>query len=114
MTLYDVIRFISIATFGAGVGFMVLINVISFKVLRQPKKFGFLWWHITAISLSFLCLGVVAVEQVAGRLGDPPTWRGPVVLTGTTLFLIAQFIIFNIERRRLVDKQAREVAANVR
>lgn len=108
--VFDVVRFAAFATFGVGAGFMVLTNIMAFMVLRPPKKLGFLWWHVTSISISFLCLGLVSVEHVSGKLGDPPGWRSAVVLFGTVLFLIAQIIIFRVERKRLIQKRAFDVA----
>lgn len=114
MTVFDIVRYAVFATFGVGVGLMALTNLIAFRVLRPPRRIGFLWWHITAISLSFLCLGVVSIEYVTGELGDPPGWRAATVLLGTTLFMVAQWIIFNVERQRLVNKQAIAVVDSVR
>lgn len=113
MHLFDVIRFIAFFTFGLGMGLCALTNVIAYKVLRPPERLGFLWWHVTSISLSFGCIGVVAVEAVASRLGNPPSWRGVVVLVGTTLFLVAQAIIFKVEKQRLVYQKAQAQLAAV-
>lgn len=110
MTFFDLVRMAVFALFGIGIGFMLLTNVIAFMVLRPPKKLGFLWWHVTAISLSFLCLGIVATERVVGSLGDPPGWRSALVLFGMTLFATAQAIIFGVERQRLVADRAMKVA----
>lgn len=106
MTLFDVLRFVIFTTFGLGVGFMLITNVIAYQVLRPPRELGFLWWHVTGISLSFLCLGVVAVDRAVSKLGDPPTWRTFVTLAGCLLFAVAQTIIFNVERQRLVQARA--------
>lgn len=109
LSAFDLIRVLAFGTFGIGVGFMVLTNIMAFMVLRPPQKLGFLWWHVTAISISFLCLGTVAVDIVAGKLGDPPNWRSGVTLVGTTLFMVAQMIIFTVERARLVGRHAEQV-----
>ncbi len=111
MRLFDLIRYWSFLTFGIGCGFMLLTNYISFRVLRPPKKVGFLWWHVTAVSVSFACLGFISVEYVGGKLGDPPGWRSGVVVVGTSLFALAQVLIFNVERSRLVQKRALGQAA---
>lgn len=113
MTLYDLVRVLVFATFGGGMGFAILTNVIAFQVLRPPHKLGFLWWHVTSITLAFLFIGIVAVERVAGALGDPPSWRTFVCAAGTSLFLVAQIIIFLVERGRLIHKKAIEAAAAV-
>lgn len=112
----DFIRAACFVMFGVGVTFMVLTNVIAFLVLRpQPqielgkRKLGFLWWHVSAISLSFLCYGAVSLDAVQQRVNEPElTWRSPVVLIGSIVFAAAQVIIFTIERRRLVHARARE------
>lgn len=109
LTAFDVMRLLIFASFGIGIGFMVLTNMIAFMVLRPPKKLGFLWWHITSISLSFLCIGIVATERVAGDLGEPITWRTPLVLFGMLLYMVAQAIIFSVERQRLVLSRANAV-----
>lgn len=114
VTLFDFIRFGVFATFGVGIGFMLLTNFIAWKVLRPAQKLGFLWWHVTSISLSFICIGIVATERVVSRLGDPPGWRSVLTLTGMTLYAVAQVIIFNVERSRLIQKRAFEKAAGVR
>lgn len=103
---FDIVRLASFAAFGLGVGFMVVTNYIAFRVLRPPHRIGFLWWHVTAISAAFLCFGVVAVERVVGRLGNPSTWYGWVTLVGAILFFVSQLLIFRVERARLVEKQA--------
>lgn len=109
-TPFDLVRLAVFLTFGVGIGFMLLVNVISFMVLRPPKKLGFLWWHVTSISLSFLCIGVVATERVVSKVGDPPGWRSVLVLVGMTLYAVAQALIFSVERKRLVFQRARAVA----
>ncbi len=103
---FDFLRIATFALFGLGVGFMTLTNYIAYQVLRPPRQMGFLWWHVTAISVSFLCLGAVAVERVMRELGDPARWFGWVTLVGCLLFFVAQILIFRIERSRLVEKQA--------
>ncbi len=107
MRLFDLVRFAVFLMFGTGLGFMLMTNVIAFMVLRPPRHLGFLWWHITAISLSFLCIGIVATERVVGRLGDPPGWQAVLTLVGMTLYVVAQAIIFSVERQRLIDSRAR-------
>ncbi len=104
--VFDFARVAIFAIFGVGVGFMALTNWIAFRVLRPPKQIGFLWWHVTAISVTVLCLGVVAVDRVVGRIGLPPNWYGWVTLVGSVLFCVSQIIIFRVERARLVEKQA--------
>lgn len=113
MTLFDIVRFATFAAFGIGLGFMVLTNLMAFMVLRPPKQLGFLWWHVTAVSLSFLCIGIVAVEGVSGRLNDPLGWRSGLVLAGMTLYMVSQAMIFSVERHRLVVSRASEVAATL-
>lgn len=108
----DFLRILLFIPFGVGVGFMLVTNIIAFQVLRPAQKLGFLWWHVTAISLSFMMIGVVAVETQAARLGEDSTsWRLPVTLAGTILFMVAQVIIFNVERQRLVQKRATQIVA---
>lgn len=94
---------------GIGVGFMLMTNVIAFQVLRPPKKLGFLWWHVTSISLSFLMIGTVAMDNIVSRIGDPFTWRAPLMFVGTALYAVAQAIIFRVERSRLIQKKALEI-----
>ncbi len=109
--LADVLRVIIFATYGTGVGFMLLTNLIAYRVLRPPRRLGFLWWHVTAVSVTVLCFGVVAVEGVVGRLGNPHIrWQSLVVLIGCVLFVTSQVIIFRVERQRLVEKLARRCA----
>lgn len=103
---FDILRLVTFAAFGLGVGFMLVTNLISVRVLRPPHRLGFLWWHVTAISTAFLCFGLVAVERVVRRLGEPASWYGWVTLVGAILFCVSQVIIFRVERARLVEKQA--------
>lgn len=110
MTAFDTVRYAVFLTFGVGIGFMLLTNVMAFQVLRPPKKLGFLWWHVTSISLSFLSIGIVAAERVVGKLGDPPGWRSVLVLFGMTLYMTAQILIFKVERQRLVNSRATRMA----
>jgi hypothetical protein len=104
--LFDALRLVTFAAFGIGVGFMVVTNSIAFRVLRPAHRLGFLWWHVTAVSIASLCFGVVAVERVAGKVGDPSSWYGWVTLIGSVLFCVSQLLIFRVERSRLVEKQA--------
>lgn len=106
---FDLVRFTVFALFGIGLGFMLMTNVMAFMILRPPRRLGFLWWHVTAISLSFACIGVVATERVVSKIGDPPGWRSAVVLVGMLLYASAQVIIWNVERRRYINARALEV-----
>lgn len=110
MTFFDIFRYAIFGLFGVGMGFMAITNVLAFKVLRPPKHLGFLWWHVISISLAFACMGLVSVERVTGQLGNPPSWRTWVTLSGVTLFAAAQIIIFRVERQRLVNHRAVQVA----
>lgn len=103
---FDLLRVLAFATFGVGVGIMVVNNALAFQVLRPRARLGFLWWHVTAISAAFLCIGVVGLESVAGRFGTSPTWHSPLFVLGCSLFAVAQVLIFRVERARLVDKRA--------
>ncbi len=105
--LADLLRFAIFALFGIGVGFMAMTNIMAYRVLRPPRRLGFLWWHVTAVSVSVLCFGTVAVITVASRLGESVTWRSPVTLFGCVLFATSQTIIFRVERQRLVEQVAR-------
>ena len=110
MRLFDVVRYAVFLLFGAGLGFMTLTNILAFWVLRPAQKLGFMWWHVTSISLSFICIGIVATERVAGRLGDPPGWRTLLTVIGMALYAVAQAIIFTVERQRYVEKRAQQIA----
>lgn len=107
----DLVRLVIFGLFGVGVAFMCVTNIIAAMVLRPPKKLGFLWWHVTSISIAFLCLGTVAIERVTGRWGYPATWRTWVTLVGIILFSASQFVIFNVERQRLMYNRAAEQMA---
>lgn len=108
----NVLRYGVFLTSGIGFGFMVMTNFIAFAVLRPPKKFGFLWWHVTSISLSFVLVGAVALDNIVERIGEPFTWRAPVMFIGTALYATAQFLIFKIERERLIQRRALEIVAS--
>ncbi len=104
--LADLLRYTIFGLFGVGAGFMLMTNYMAYRVLRPPRRLGFLWWHVTAVSVSVLCFGTVAVITVASRLGESVTWRSPVTLLGCVLFAVSQTIIFRVERQRLVEKTA--------
>lgn len=106
----DILRYGVFVEAGVGVGFMITTNFIAFHVLRPAGFLGFLWWHVTSISLSFMLIGSVALDNILYRIGDGFTWRAPVMFLGTTLFATAQLIIFKVERSRLITKQAVEIA----
>lgn len=110
--LADFFRYGVFAFSGVGVGFMLITNWVAFRVLRPPKQLGFLWWHVTSISLSILCMGAVAMDNIVTRIGEPFTWRAPTMFVGTMLFAVAQVLIFKIERGRLVEKRALEILAS--
>lgn len=103
---FDLIRILDFGMFGVGCAFMLVTNVLAYKVLRPYKKPGFLWWHVTSISISFLCLGSVAVSVAYAYLGQGPTWRTPTIFVGFLTFMIAQGIIFSVESQRYVARQA--------
>ncbi len=105
--LADLLRYVIFGLFGTGAGFMLMTNFMAYAVLRPPRRMGFLWWHVTAVSIAMSCFGVVAVEHVVGRLGNSLSWHAPVVLLGCVLFAVSQIIIFRVERQRLVEKAAR-------
>lgn len=111
---FDVVRYAIIALAGVGVAFMTMTNYLAFRVLRPPKKLGFLWWHVTSISVAWLLVGAVALDRVIGRLGEPLSWRSYAMLLGTGLFAIAQVIIFGVERQRYVNRQVRRLAGRSR
>ena len=110
MHLFDLTRYAVFLFFGVGLGFMALTNVLAFWVLRPAQKLGFMWWHVTSISLSFICIGVVATERVVSKIGDPPGWRTVLTLIGMALYAVAQVIIFGVERQRYITKNAMKVA----
>lgn len=105
----DLIRYLDFAMFGVGCAFMFVTNVLAFHVLRPPKKLGFLWWHVTSISIAFLCLGSVAVQVAFNRLGDETSWRTPVTFVGLLLFMVAQSIIFTVERQRYAAQMVSKI-----
>jgi len=110
MELGDVYRVMLFVLFAVGSAFMVGTNILGFFVLRPPKKLGFLWWHVTAISLSFFLIGLVALSLVYERLNDPHasdlTWESIFLGIGFSLFALAQVIIFQVEKSRYVHKKA--------
>lgn len=103
---FDLVRMLILALYGTGCALMVITNVVAYMVLRVPQRLGFLWWHVAAISLSFLCLSSVALERVLGRFGETPSWRTWVTLVGVATFAVAQLIIYNVERQRLQQLRA--------
>lgn len=111
MEPYDILRITTILLFGVGAGFMALTNVIAFNVLRPPRQLGFLWWHVTSISLAWLLVGGSAAYVVYTRLGNPPGFITAFVLPGMMLFAVAQVIIFQVERSRLAAKRSLQRAA---
>ncbi len=106
----DAVRFVIFALFGAGVGLMALTNVMAYRVLRPPRRIGFLWWHVSGVSVATFGYGLVAVAAVAGRLGGPAFWATPVVLVASIVFAFTQVIIYRIERQRYAEKVARQRA----
>lgn len=108
VTAVDAVRLMLFGIFGVGVALMLATNVLAFVVLRPPKKLGFLWWHVAAISTSFLCLGTVDLYVVTTHFGDHATWRTVLTVIGIISFTVAQFIIFNVERARYSAKKVLE------
>lgn len=106
----DILRFAFFAVFGLGAAFMLATNVIAYKVLRPPQHLGFLWWHVTAISISFLCFGAVVLSKSYENLGKDDLveadWSTYVTALGVLTYTIAQVIIFQVERSRLTQKVA--------
>lgn len=106
MRLIDIVRFVIFAEAGVALSFMVGTNILAWKVLRPARKrVGFLWWHITTVSIGVICIGVIALERVLGKLGSPQTWRTWTTLVGMTSLAAAQTIIFHVERQRFVEKR---------
>lgn len=110
----DALRILIGVVAAIGVAFMCATNIIAFMVLRPPKRLGFLWWHVTSISISFLVLGVLALDDIYLRFGEDPSWRLPAGLGGFSLFATAQIIIFNVERSRYAQRRAMEGEASER
>ena len=106
MHFIDFFRFVVFAEAGMALAFMVGTNIMTWRVLRPPRKRGFLWWHVLTICLGVICISIIALERVAGHLGSPPTWRTWVTLSGMTLILAAQWIIYHVEHARLVYRKA--------
>lgn len=106
--LVQVARVAVFLVFGVGCGLMLMTNVLAFLVLRPPKRLGFLWWHVTAISVSYLCFGLIALHGVFQRMQAEAsvTWQLPVLVLGTVLFTTSQAIIFSVERARLATARA--------
>lgn len=102
----DLIRTLFFVVFGIGLAFMFATNVLAFKVLRPPKKLGFLWWHVTAISISFTLIGAVALSRSLDMLGQRATWETYATAVGISLYALAQTIIFNVERERYIIMRA--------
>lgn len=111
--LFDVLRVAIFAFFGIGLGFNIVTNYLAFQVLRPPKKIGFLWWHVTAISLSFIFISVAAIDRVIGQVGKPSTWISYLTVVGFLLYAVAQILIFQVERARFLQVQAQRVAIKV-
>lgn len=110
--VYDLLRFVTMASFGVGFGFMILTNIISFIVLRRSRssKLRRLWWHVTMVSVAWILVGGVSAFVVFTRLGSPPGGLTTFVLPGMILFMIAQVFIFSTARERLAAKRALERA----
>lgn len=103
---FDIIRYLDFAMFGVGSAFMLITNVLAFKILRSPRKLGFLWWHVTSISISFVCIGSIALNSAFSRLGQDPTWRTPVIFFGFLLYMLSQIIISRVELERYAARIA--------
>jgi hypothetical protein len=102
----NVIRFVDFALFGVGCAFMLLTNVLAFRVLRPPKRLGFLWWHVTCISTAFVLLGAVVIDRAFDKLDSVATWQTVATFVGFLAFAIAQILIFGIEKQRYVATRA--------
>jgi hypothetical protein len=113
MILLEIIRGLFFIVFGLGFAFMLATNVLAFKVLRPPKKLGFLWWHITSISVSFTLISSVALSRTLDRLSAGATWHTYVTAVGILLYAVAQAIIFNVERERYVIIKSGLMKANL-
>lgn len=92
----------------AGIGFMVAVNVLAWKVLRPAKRLGFLWWHISTISVAYLCFLYVGFHYVFNRIASNEGIDavGYIFGLGLLLFTAAQIIIFNVEAQRYAEKRA--------
>ncbi len=102
MILLEIIRGLFFVVFGIGFAFMCATNVLAFRVLRPPKKLGFLWWHVTSISISFTLISLVALSRALESSGQSSSWQTYATAAGISLYAVAQTIIFNVERERYV------------
>ncbi len=96
----DAIRLVALVGAGFGVGLMAATNWAALRVLRPPRVGGFLWWHVTSISLAVTGLLTVAMNRIFTHFGEPIAWQTIVTLASVALLDVAMWIIFRIERRR--------------
>lgn len=112
MDASDIFRGLVFLFAGVGAGFAIATNILAFKVLRPPKKLGFLWWHVTSVTVAFFLWGSVVLYYSLMRLGEPISWRTFASLGGAVVFAVSQTIIFTVERQRWFARRTVDEADN--
>jgi hypothetical protein len=108
VTWVDLLRVVVLVLAGGGIGAMLVITWLAFRVLHPPRRPGFLWWHVLTVTLAVSGLVVTTAGERLAMLQQPPDWRLPIALVSMVLLDIALVLIFRIEYERMVDKAARD------
>ena len=98
----DLLRIIDIALFGFTMGTAIFINKTAWclrgRIAGNP---GLVPWHITAVTIAMLLSYGWNAHEVLIRVGDPFTWRVPLLLVIGVLYATAMRIIYVVQTRRI-------------
>ncbi len=102
ISVQDALR-VATAAMGVLVALGVVLVLVAF--LRRASADGgphgrdaYLRRHLLPVVAGVILLGVVAVEAVVGRLGQPVTYRMPLVLAGNAAILWSLGPLWRLER----------------
>lgn len=98
----DALRLIDIALFGFTMGTAFVINknawALKNRIAGNP---GLVAWHISAVTFAMLLSYGWNVVEVITRIGEPITWRVPLLLVIGILFAAAMRLIYEVQTKRI-------------
>lgn len=103
MDVPNVLRVITISL-GAVMIIMTLCVVVVYDyAVRVTDRPGtrFLPTHIVTIAASFIVFTAGGIAEMAGRFGQPVTWRLPLLTVAFILATIAQSAMFTVVRAQV-------------
>lgn len=97
MTLIDVLRIFTIQL-GVMMIVITILIVVRYAMLhRAAPNAGphLLPLHVATIAAAFIVLAAFGIAEIVLRIGEPATWRTPVLFIGYSLANVAQSVMYS-------------------